>query len=191
MVLLVSAFPSITPATFFERSGSKKRGDINCNRFGLRASPLESGTKGPVCTELICADALGSPGWSWDHSMHLIITSCDCHFCLSCLAGQTRNFDGNFCTPECIDIWHFPGTEPITQPALGWTPVGLILHFLSLPPMCGCLIWKGQSLQRVCLRRNEQVPALPLNTPQTNKQQKSCLQRPSFPQEFLQNTANA
>ena len=110
---------------------------------------------------------------------------------LSSLAGQTCNFSGNFCTPGCIDIWHFPGTEPTIQPSLGWPPVGLILHFLSLPPMRGCLLWKGQSLQRMCLRRNEQFPALPLNPP-SPKQINNKNPVSNVPlQEFLQKTTNA
>lgn len=154
--------------------------------------PSESGDKG---SSLYRADLKGCFKFPWlelgplcasnNNSLRALLLS------LSCLAGQTRNFDGNFCTPECIDICHFPGTEPTIQPALGWTPVGLTLYFLSLPPMCGCLIQKGQSLQRVCLRRNEQFPALSLNPSQTNKQQKSSLKCSSFPRELLQNAANA
>lgn len=79
---------------------------------------------------------------------------------LSCIAGQTHDFDSNYCTSECMDIWHFPGTEPAIQSALCWAPVGLVPHLLPFPSVCGCLVWKGQSLQRVCLRRIEQFPAL-------------------------------
>lgn len=112
---------------------------------------------------------------------------------LSCLAGQTGNFHGNFCTSECIDIWHFAGTESTLQLALGCAPVGLILHFLSVPLMCGCFIWKGQILQRVCFKKNWATPFFAPEIPSPKQTAKSQSQMPLFSSggfaEWCQSTA--
>lgn len=181
LALLVSTFPSITPDEFLERSGSKKKKKKKdrraklkqiwavCKSFGVRDKQ----------TSLHRADLHRCFGFPWLElgSLH---TSNNNPLWLSflsgsCLAGQTRNFNGNLCTPGCIDIWHFPGTECTIQPALSWTQWDYCCIFLSLPSMCGCLIWKD-SCYSVWLRRYEQFPALSLTPsyipppcPHTNK----------------------